>query len=205
MKTVTLFLSLLLSITVFGQNGKNIGKVKVNPVPAGQSLNFNITSGNPSTAFKIDGKTGDLFINNQSAIDVYNWYYTLVIRLRYSSNGVIIGDTMRTVRILNMVNGSVIGKMIATDPDNLKTTRQKINFYFMSGNYSTAFRIDGTSGYIYVNNVTAINTWMNNNTQYIINVRARDNGTPYKEDFGNATIKLFDALPRQDVFNCRLP
>lgn len=205
MKTIILFLSLFLSVFVFGQNGKNIGRVKTNPVQVGQSINFNIMSGNPSTAFKVDPKTGDITINNQSAIDTYNWSYTLVIRLRYSTNGVIIGDTMRTIRILNMVNGKVIGKMIATDPDNIKTTRQKINFYFMSGNYSTAFRIDGASGYIYVNNVTAINTWMNNNLQYVINVRARDNGTPYKEAFGNATIKLFGGLPRQDVFNCRLP
>jgi hypothetical protein len=288
MKTLILFLSLSLSVSVFGQNGKYMGQVKINPIPVGQSLNFNIMSGNPSTAFKLDSKTGELTINNQSAIDAhgwnytlgirlrysqnnvilrdsmvnfkitpdyaklvneirvnpvpngqsinfyimsgnpstafkiepsvgaifinnqtaldgYNWYYTLVVRLRYSKNGVVLADTMRTIRILNMMNGQSIGKMVATDPDNARATTQKLSFYFMSGNYSTAYRIDGTTGYIYINNVSAINSYMTTNTQYVINVRARDNGTPYKEDFGNATIKLFGGLPRQDVFNCRLP
>jgi len=197
----------MVTFNITPQYAKLVNEIRVNPVPNGQSINFYIMSGNPSTAFTIDPNVGAIFINNQTAIDAYGWRYMLVVRLRYSTkvngNTVILADTMRTIRILNMTNGKLIGKMIATDPDNKNTTIQTLNYYIMSGNYSTAFKINGTSGDITINNVSAINTWMKTNDRYTLNIRARDNGTPYKESFGNALILLFGGVPRQDVFNCR--
>jgi hypothetical protein len=199
----------LVNFKITSQYSKLVNEIKVNPVPVGQSINFNIQSGNPSTAFTIDPNVGSIFINNQSAIDSYTWRYNLVVRLRYSTkiNGVsvILADTLRTIRILNLTNGRLIGKMIASDPDNVPVVKQTISFYFMSGNYSTAFKINGTTGDITVNNVSAINTWMVTNDRYILNVRAKDNGTPNYASYANGTILLFGGIPRKDVFNCRYP
>jgi hypothetical protein len=184
---------------------KLVNEIRVSPIPKGQSLNFYIMSGNPSTAFTVDPSVGAIFKNNQTAIDAYSWYYTLVVRIRYSKNGVIIADSMRTIRILNMTNGKYIGKFVATDPDNKNVVLQTLNFYFMSGNPNTAWKISGSGGDITINNVGAINTYMTTNDTYTLNVRVRDNGVPYKDSFANAIIKLFDNLPKRDVFNCRYP
>ena len=133
-KSMRILLALLLICifsTVTAQNGKFIGQVITDPAPAGQSINFNIMSGNIGTAFRIDAKTGDMFINNQTAIDANtSWRYMLVIRLRYSQNGVILADIMRTIRVLNIVNNKLIGLFVATDPDIKQ--RQKLSYYFMS-------------------------------------------------------------------------
>ena len=206
MKKILILFFLLISIFVTAQNGKYIGKIVTFSIPTGMSLNYAIMSGNYSTAFKVDFKKGELFINNQTAIDAYaGWYYTLVVRLRYSKNNVIVTDSMRTIRILNTINNKFIGKFIARDPDNEITVTQILNFYFVSGNYSTAFKINGKTGDISIANVSVINNWMKTNDKYTINTRVRDNGVPYKESFANAIILLFDNLPKQDVFNCRYP
>lgn len=210
MKTLILFVLLLFGSMCMAQNGKYIGTVKINALPPGQSVNFNIQSGNYSTAFRIDASKGEMFVNNQTAIEAYaDWKYTLVVRVRYSTkvNGVttILADTMRTIRILNMVNNKYIGTMVAVDDDNIPIPKQRITFYIVSGNYSTAFKIDGTTGKLTIANVNSIVNWLKTNDRYVLNIRARDSGKPYAEGFGTATILLFGNVQRQDVFNCRQP
>lgn len=201
-KLLTLLLICIFSTSI-AQNGKFIGQVITNPVPAGQSINFNIMSGNIGTAFKIDAKTGDMFINNQTAIDANtSWRYMLVIRLRYSQNGVILADTMRTIRVLNVVNNKSVGIFVATDPDTKQ--KQKLSYYFMSGNYNTAYKISNT-GNISVSNASAINIRAPTTDRYVLNVRVRDNGVPNLTTYANATILLWGGLPKRDVFNCRYP
>lgn len=199
---ITLFL-ICIFFTSTAQNGKFIGRVKTNQLPDGQSINFNIISGNIGTAFKIDAKTGDMFINNQTAIDGNtSWKYTLVVRLRYSKNGAILADTMRTIRVLNITNNKLIGLFLASDPDIKQ--KQKLSYYFMSGNYNTAFKINNT-GNIIISNAYAINIRAPTTDRYVINVRIRDNGVPNLTTYANATILLWGGLPKQDVFNCRYP
>ena len=41
---------------------------------------------------------------------------------------------------------------------------------------------------------------MKTNDRYVINVRVRDNGVPYKESFANAIILLYGNVPKRDVF-----
>ena len=203
MKTKILLFSLLLTFCATAQTGYYVGQVSTSPIPAGQSINFYFISGNPSTAFTIESATGKIYVKNQTAIDAYKWYYTLVVRLRYSTkiNGstVILADSLRTIRILNLVEGKLIGKFIATDPD----VNQTLNYYFMSGNFSTAFRINGSTGDITIASPTAIKERMKTYDRYTLNVRVRDNGIPYKESFANAIILVYGNLSKRDVFYCR--
>jgi len=287
-------LLVLLPFIVFAQNGKYMGQVKIYPTPAGESINYNITAGNPSTAFRIDSKTGEIYINSQSAIDNHGWDYVLDIRLRYSANGVVlrdsmvkfkfdsrysklvneirenpiqknvfinynimsgnfstafsidpkvgaifinnqaaideykksyklivrlrysdltgrlIGDKMRTIKILNITNGMFVGNIVAIDDDNILRPTQTLTYRIMSGNISTAFKVttkqnmNNYYGEITVANAPAINNWFKTKDLYTLNVRVRDNGNPTKEAFGDVILYLVQpGISRIDVFNCR--
>lgn len=165
MKRLMTLVLILLCYVGMAQNGKRVGQVKIYPTPANQALNYYILSGNPSTAFKIDAKTGDVFVNNQAAIDAHGWVYSMQIRLRYSTNGVILRDSIvlfkTDARYAKLVNEIRIGPI---PKDNL------INFNIQAGNTGTAFEIDPKTGAIFIKNQAAVDAgaW-----RYMLTIRQR--------------------------------
>jgi len=201
----------MVKFVIDSRYSKLVNEIRVNPIQKNEFINFNIMSGNYSTAFTIDPKVGAIFINNQAAIDAYGKSYKLIVRLRYSdSTGRLIGDKMRTIKILNITNGMFVGNLLASDDDNLRADVQTLRFRIMSGNYSTAFKIttkknvNNYYGEITVSNASAINEWFKTKDYYTLNIRVRDNGNPMGEAFTDTILYLVQpGMPRIDVFNCR--
>ena len=122
--------------------------------PDGDELTFSILSGNVGNAFLVD-EDGNLIVNNEDAIDFEtNPQFSLLIRV---SDGVLSVDESISVFLTdvdesvnqapqannavfsiaeNAANGSVVGTLLAGDPDG-----DELSFAIISGNYGGTFNV----------------------------------------------------------------
>ncbi len=80
------------------------------------------------------------------------------------------------------VNGTIIGSLVATDLD----AGQTLTYTILSGNTSTAFALNSSSGQMTVNNAAALNPAVN--SEFSLVVRVSDNGNPLA--FTDATVTI---------------
>lgn len=97
------------------------------------------------------------------------------------------GGTLGPIGIIeNSVNGTVVGRVTATDQDIGDT----ISYSIVGGTGSSAFSINSTTGVITVANSTLLN--YESVTTYTLDIRATDNGTGSLFDAKTITINVLD-------------
>ncbi len=142
-------------------NGSVVGSVIASDPDAGDSLSYSITTGNSSNAFTINSTTGEITVADSNQLDyettpsfdltvqgtdgVLNSTATISINLNPVNEVPVIND--QTFSLLeNSPGGSVVGSVIATDPD----IGDSLNYSITTGNSSGAFAINSTTGEITV-------------------------------------------------------
>lgn len=184
-------------------NGTIAGTVIATDPDQGQSLTFDITSGNTSGAFAINPATGVLSIANSTAINyLTNPAFNLLVSVvdngapslssSATINVVVLGSnnapliSPQAFQIVeNSPNGTWVGQIIASDPD----PGQVITYTITSGNSRSAFSIN-ESGQLLVNNVLAINYELQ--STYQLTVVVTDNGEPSLSASARITVSITD-------------
>lgn len=173
------------SIIQYSPNGTLAGTVVASDPNAGQAVSFFIISGNSNNAFSINGSNGNLSVNNSSALSSQT--FTLIVRATDNGTPNMYSQATITVNVTtppnqspvianqsfsvsqNATNGTLIGSVIASDPN----TGQTLIYSITAGNTNSAFAINASSGNLIVNNAAAITA-----QSYTLTVRVTDNGTP---------------------------
>ena len=86
----------------------------------------------------------------------------------------------------NAANGTVVGIVLATDPD----VGDSLTYFITAGNTGSAFAIDASTGQITVNNSAALD--YETIPSFSLTVEVSDNGTPGLTDSATVTINLND-------------
>lgn len=180
---------------IFGAtNGTVVGTVVASDPNAGQTLTFSITGGNTNNVFYISPSTGVITVANSSGMTSGN--YSLTVRA--TDNGSPVMFSQATVNIAvttanqppvinnqsfsvlqGSSNGTVVGTVIATDPN----AGQTLTFSITGGNTNNVFYISPSTGIITVANSSSMTLG-----NYSLTVRATDNGSPVM--FSQATVSI---------------
>ncbi|MBL0135861.1 MAG: cadherin repeat domain-containing protein, partial [Chitinophagaceae bacterium] len=186
-------------------NGTAVGTVVASDPDAGQILAYSILSGNTSGAFAINASTGAITVANTTALN-YEATPSFALIVKVQDNGTVSLSSQATITINltnandapvisnqsfliaeNSSNGTSVGTVIATDPD----AGQTLTYSILSGNTSTAFAINASTGALTVANTTALN--FETNPSFILVVKVQDNGTGTLSSQANVTITLTNA------------
>ena len=175
--------------------------VATNP-DQGQTIVYSIQSGNTGSAFAINASTGVISVNNTAALNFETTpVFTLVIKaldngipaLSASANALINLNNVNEAPSMsaqtfaineNAANGTSVGTMVATNPDQGQT----IVYSIQSGNTGSAFAINASTGVISVNNTAALN--FETTPVFTLVIQALDNGIPALSASANAVINL---------------
>ncbi|MCD4697649.1 MAG: cadherin domain-containing protein, partial [Bacteroidales bacterium] len=193
--------------------GAIVGTVLASDPDAGQVLTYSITSGNTNAAFSINPSSGELTVNTPAAL---NFEVTPVFNLvvMVTDNGssplsasaginINLNDINEPPEIVNQsfaidensTNGSSVGIVIATDPDN----GQSLAYGITSGNTDNAFNINAATGEITVSNTTAIN--FEQTATFSLTVTVTDNGSGSLSNQASVNINLNDINEPPEIVN----
>jgi c-di-GMP-binding flagellar brake protein YcgR len=179
-------------------NGTFVGKVIASDPDV---LNYSIISGNTSDAFAINSSTGDITVKTSTVLDYEALStYALTVKVQDNGTGALSGSATITINLTDKnetpnisnqsfsvieasPNGTVIGKIIASDPD-----ADVLTYSIVSGNTSDAFAVNATTGTITVNTSTALNYEMV--SSYALTIKVQDNGA--LSNSATITINLID-------------
>lgn len=196
-----------LSIAENSANGSTIGSVSATDPDAGQTLTFSILSGNTNGAFSIGSSTGLLSVANSSALNFETTpSFSLVVSVQDNGSPVQNNQATVTVSLLNVnelpivanqdfsvlansPNSTVVGTLLASDPDQ----GQALTYTILSGNTSTAFSIGSSTGIITVANSAALN--MVSNPIFSLVVEVKDNGSVNLSSQASVSIVLVNPDP----------
>ncbi len=180
--------------------GVVVGSVTVSPLDPGQTRTFAITAGNTNTAFAINPTTGQITVNNSAALNFeVQPAFTLTITVTDSGTGTFKSTGTIKVNLTNANDapviplqsmavkqlsaaGTVVGTVVATDPDAGQTR----TFAIVSGNgpLNNIFSINAATGQITVNNVLGLLVAR----QVTLGVRVTDNGSPVLSTIGQVQV-----------------
>jgi VCBS repeat-containing protein len=201
--TAPVILNQAFSINENSPAGTSVAQVAASDPDPGQSLVYAIVSGNTGNTFQMSA-SGLITVNNASMLDFEN-PVSFQLLVQVTDNGVpaLASSTNITISV-NDVNeaplmndqafsinenataGSVVGNMIATDPDQ----GQSLTYSIFSGNTGSAFAIHPVLGEITVNNSAALNFEA---TPIIrLTIQVMDNGSPITTKNAYAVISLND-------------
>ena len=192
------------SVNEHSANGTIVGSViATNPEP-GQTITYAILSGNKNNAFAIHSSTGAIVVANSVVID-YNTDPSFLLVVQVQDNGPDNLSRQASVNIAlidvneppvisnqtfsvseNSANGTVVDKVIATDPDAVQT----LTFSILSGNEHNAFDINTSTGVITVANSTALDIKVNSFFMLVVNVL--DNGIGALSSSANVLITVMN-------------
>jgi len=183
-------------------NGTVVGTVLANDPDAGQTLTYSILSGNTGNAFTINGSTGVLTVANSTALNYeVTPSFALVVKVQDNGTGNLSSQATVTVNLTNVnelpqianqtftipensANGTLVGTVVATDPD----AGQTLNYSILSGNTSNAFAINATTGAVTVANTSALNYEVI--PSFALVVKVKDNGTGNLSNQATVTVSL---------------
>ncbi len=190
------------SVTENSSSGTIVGQVIASDPDAGQTLTYSITSGNTNTTFSINPTTGAITVANNEILNfesnpTFNLQITVQDNLNASSSATItinLQDVNENPVIddqgfeinENLSNGSVVGTVIASDPDQ----GQQLTYSITSGNTGNTFTINPSTGSLSVANNQQLN--FESNTSFNLNVLVQDNGAGTLSDNGLVHIQLND-------------
>ncbi len=185
-------------------SGFVVGTIEATDPDNGQTLIFSILSGNTDNAFSVDPNTGELMVDNSSAIDFEtNPLYSLVVEVEDNGPGNLTSQAVITINLNdlnedpniedqifsvyeNSPNGYELGTVIATDPDN----GQALTYTIISGNNNNAFSVGVNTGRLIVGNSSAINFEVI--SEFTLVVEVEDNGSGNLSDQATITITVND-------------
>ncbi len=178
-------------------NGTLIGTIVASDPDQGQSLAYTITSGNTNAAFALNQGNGRLTVSNASAINgsTFNllvratdngspalWSQaTITINTSGTSNQAPVINNQTFSISAGASNGTVIGTIVATDPNSGQT----LTYSITSGNTNGALALASSTGRLTVSNTSALSP----GTITLV-VRATDNGNPVMWSQANVTITV---------------
>lgn len=194
-------------------NGTIVDTAVASDIDKNQTLKYAIISGNLNNAFSIDSLTGIIRVNNSPALKYEkNSAFELAVVVSDSYINKLSASAKIAITIIdafknnkpvitnqsfsideNKPNASIVGTVIATDPD----TNQKLKFSILSGNLENAFRIDSLTGVIKVNNSSTLDYEKIRSLD--LSIEVSDN----YEDKLSATAKI--TINLRDIFENRPP
>ena len=185
-------------------NGTMVGMVLASDPDAGQTLAYSILSGNTSGAFSINTLTGVLTVSNSAALNFETTpTFALVVKVQDNGTGNLNSQAIVTVSLTdvneapvinnqffsiaeNSASGTIIGTVIATNPD----AGQTLTYSIISGNTSGAFSINMSTGVLTVSNSAALN--FETTPTFALVVKVQDNGTGNLSSQATVNISLTD-------------
>ncbi len=192
-------------------NGQQVGLVIATDPDIGQNLTYTIQNGNTGNAFLINSSSGMLIVNNDSSLNYeVNPWFSLFIKIQDDGPGnlyvikiihVILTDVNEPPQLDNqsitisehLPNGSQLGEINATDPDN----GQFLTYTIVMGNTDNAFVLNSSTGILSVNNSLALD--YQTHPFFHLIVKAMDNGSGNLFDYGLMTILLNQSNDNQDI------
>lgn len=180
-----------------------VGTVEAFDPDIGQSLTFSILSGNTDEAFFIDENTGSIYVLNEDAIDGNIAAFNLTVEVIDNGTNPLGGQASVIIDVIqnnqapviedqlfyideNSISGTIVGTVIATDPD----PDQTLTFSIASGNADIAFEIEPETGNIKVFNELALNFEITPTFQ--LQIQVEDNGPGTLSSQATVTINLND-------------
>ena len=189
------------SVNENAANGTVVGTVAASDPDPGDTLTYAITGGNTGSTFAINASTGQITVNNSSALDfettpTFNLTVevtdsgapgltdtaTVTINLNDLNETPIINDQSFSVNE-NAANGTVVGTVVASDPDAGDT----LTYAITGGNTGGAFAINANTGQITVNNSSALD--FETTPTFNLTVQVTDSGTPGLDRHGHGHDK----------------
>lgn len=176
---------------------QKVGGAGVCDPDVGQTATWSIIEA--QTLWKIDAG-GNILVADATAVN-NSALTTFALTIKVTDNGipilsstagVTINDTNSPPVIApqtfavneNMPNGTVVGTVVATDPNATQTK----TFSIVSGNVNNTFSINATTGALTVANTTTLN--YEATPTYAIVVKVQDNGTPTLSAQATITINV---------------
>ena len=169
-------------------NGTSVGAVAASD--AGDTLTYSITASSPSTAFSINSSTGVISVSNSAAL-VYSSTQLFSLTVKVTDSGNLSASATVTVNVNppatptnnppiianqtfvigdGSANGTVVGSVIASDPDAGNT----LSYSITGGNTGSAFSINAVTGLLSVSTSAAVK--YATNPTFALTVRVTDNG-----------------------------
>lgn len=148
--------------------GTSVTTVAATDADPGDHLTYSLSGGNIGNAFTIDPRTGEITVNKPYALD-FESQSTFTLRVAVTDEADVTSKSTVTVNINdineqpaispqsfsvfeNSTNGSMVGMVMASDPD----TADSLTYSITGGNISNAFVIDAATGEISVNKKSAL-------------------------------------------------
>jgi len=180
-------------------NNAVVGTVVASAAGVGQTLTYSITAGDTNT-FQIDPNTGVITVKNNANLTSGS-PFTLKVQVT-DNNGtplsstntitinatpantqpVIAAQTLSTVD--GSPNGTVVGTVVASDPD----LGQTLTYAITAGNIGGTLQINPSTGQITVANNANLNIALY--PTFALTVQVTDNGTPVLTNSATVTINL---------------
>jgi predicted outer membrane repeat protein len=183
-------------------NGVVIGTITGTDADTRQNLTYSIASSTRPGAFTINPVTGQITVADATLLN-YESTTRITLTVSVTDSGTPSRSDTATVTINltnvneapvvnaqtftiaeNTANGTTVGTVAASDPDS----GQSRTFSIASGNTSSAFAINSSTGRITVNNKAALDYEVR--TSFSLVVRVRDNGNPNLSTDAVITINL---------------
>ncbi len=183
-------------------NGLLVGNVIATDPDAGQTITYSIIDGNLGLAFQINSSTGALTVNNSNGLNFEIMpSFSLIIKVEDDGVGnmsaqatitVNLSDINETPQIDDQVfaidefsaNGTEVGNIFATDPDNGQT----LTYNILSGNTDNAFLLNSETGVLTVLDFTVLDFDVNPVFDLIVEVN--DDGNGSLSDLATITVNL---------------
>jgi hypothetical protein len=192
------------SIPENSPNNTTVGTVVATDPDAGQTLTYSIVSGNTGNGFQIGATTGILSVATQSALNFETIpSFALVMKVQDNGAGSLSSQATITVNLVNVnespviynqsfsivensPNGTVVGTVIATDPD----VGQTLTYSIQGGNSYNVFQINSATGVLTVKNQRSLNYELISIFNLIVKVK--DNGPGNLSNSATITIHVID-------------
>jgi Raf kinase inhibitor-like YbhB/YbcL family protein len=178
--------------------GTVVGTVVATDADVGQTLTYAITAGNADNTFAIDPATGQITVAgalDPLGLDLYTFTVEVTdngtpsplsaaatVTIGFNEAPVISNQTFNVNE--NSPSGTVVGAVVATDPDVGDT----LTYAITGGNTGDAFAIDPDAGTLTVVGALDYET----KSSYALTVQVTDNGTPSLSTPATVTIGVND-------------
>ena len=192
------------SVTENSPDGTVVGSVTASDEDTGDSLRFAIVGGDPGGAFAIDPVSGEIRVADGSQLDYDTTpsfdllvevrddgsppqASTAIVRVDLSdvNEAPIVSSSTFTVAE-NSANGTVIGRVNATDPDAGDTLR----YTLVAGNPNGAFALDSNTGVITVQDASQLD--FESRPVAFLQIEVRDDASPSLSTLTTVRIDLVD-------------
>jgi hypothetical protein len=191
----------------FSDSGTEVGTIVASDPDNGQQLTYSILSRHIGNPFAVNTSSGLITVANSSMLDL-STNPVFVLNVQVKDNGMpvltdvaditielfatnhppVIDDQLFLLEQFSPI-GTVVGTIVATDPDN----GQVLTYSIFPRNTGNSFAVNPSSGLITVANNSLLD--MSTNPEFVLTVQVKDNGTPVLTDVADITIELFASEP----------